>query len=94
MKFLAMARKVFEMIDKDYSGTITKVELVDAIQNEGEIVDFLQTSGNLTFRPGQHKRAKFPASKAPISAIFHSFRLILGRAIISRNGLEAWMCFS
>ncbi|KAH8060908.1 hypothetical protein JL720_13498 [Aureococcus anophagefferens] len=38
MKFLAMARKVFEMIDKDYSGTITKVELVDAIQNEGEIV--------------------------------------------------------
>ena len=43
--------------------------------------------------PGQHKRAKFPTSKAPISAVFHSFRLILGRAIISRNGLEAWMLF-
>ena len=43
--------------------------------------------------PGQHKRATFPTSKAPISAIFHSFRLIFGRAIISRNGLEAWMCF-
>ena len=42
---------------------------------------------------GQHKRAKFPTSKAPISAIFHSFRLIFGRAIISRNGLEAWMLF-
>jgi len=42
---------------------------------------------------GQHKRAKFPTSKAHISAVFHSFRLILGRAIISRNGLEAWMCF-
>ncbi|KAH8044517.1 hypothetical protein JL720_17069 [Aureococcus anophagefferens] len=41
--------------------------------------------------PGQHKRATFPTSKAPISATFHSFRLILGRAIISRNGLEAWM---
>ena len=42
---------------------------------------------------GQHERATFPTSKAPISAMFHSFRLILGRAIISRNGLEAWTCF-
>ncbi|KAH8047942.1 hypothetical protein JL720_15964 [Aureococcus anophagefferens] len=40
------------------------------------------------------KRAKFPTSKAPISAVFHSFRLIFGRAIISRNGLEAWMLVS
>jgi hypothetical protein len=39
--------------------------------------------------PGQDKRAKFPTSKAHISAVFHSFWLILGRAIISRNGLEA-----
>ena len=43
---------------------------------------------------GQQKGAKFPTSKAHISAVFHSFRLIFGRAIISRNGLEAWMCFS
>ena len=43
--------------------------------------------------PGQDKRAKFPTSKAPISAIFHSFRLIFGRAIISWNSLEAWMLF-
>ena len=42
---------------------------------------------------GQQKRAKFPTSKAPISADFHSFRLIFGRAIISRNGLDAWMLF-
>ena len=42
---------------------------------------------------GQQKRAKFPTSKAHISAIFHSFRLIFGRAIISWNGLEAWMLF-
>ena len=42
-------------------------------------------------RAGQDKRAKFPTSKAPISAVFHSFRLTFGRAIISRNGLEAWM---
>ena len=42
---------------------------------------------------GQDKRAKFPTSKAPFSAVFHSFRLIFGRAIISWNGLEAWMLF-
>jgi len=40
-------------------------------------------------RAGQEKGAKFPTSKAPISAVFHSFRLIFGRAIIFRNGLEA-----
>ena len=37
--------------------------------------------------------AKFPTSKAPISAVFHSFRLIFGRAIIDRSALEAWMLF-
>ena len=42
---------------------------------------------------GQQKGAKFPTSKAPFSAVFHSFRLIFGRAIISRNCLEAWMLF-
>ena len=46
-----------------------------------------------TCQPGQDKRANFPTSKAPISAISHSFRLTFGRAIISRNGLEAWMVF-
>ena len=43
--------------------------------------------------PGQDKRAKFQTSKPHISAVFHSFWLIFGRAIISRNGLEAWMFF-
>ena len=38
---------------------------------------------------GQEKRAKFQTSKAPLSAVCHSFWLIFGRAIISRNGLEA-----
>ena len=42
---------------------------------------------------GQQKSATFPTSKAPISAVFHSFWLTFGRAIISRNGLEAWMLF-
>ena len=38
---------------------------------------------------GQEKGAKFPTSKAHISVVFHSFRLISGRVIISRNGFEA-----
>ena len=38
---------------------------------------------------GREKGAKIPTSKAHISVVFHSFRLIFGRAIISRNGLEA-----
>ena len=42
---------------------------------------------------GQQKGAKFPTSKAHISAVFHSFWLIFGRAINSRNGLEAWTLF-
>ena len=46
------------------------------------------------FPAGQEKGAKFPTSKAHISAVFHSFRLIFRRAIISRNGLAAWMLFS
>ena len=51
------------------------------------------TRVSLEFKPtaGQDKRAKFPTSKPHISAVFRSFRLIFGRAIISRNALEAWM---
>ena len=58
-----------------------------------EFADVQEDDALLALGSGQQKRAKFPTSKAPISAIFHSFRLILGRAIISRNGLEAWMLF-
>ena len=43
--------------------------------------------------PGQDKRAKFPTSKPHISAVFHSFWLIFGRAIISWDSLEARMLF-
>ena len=41
-----------------------------------------------TSTTGQEKGAKFPTSKAHISVVFHSFWLIFGRVIISRNGLE------
>ena len=41
------------------------------------------------FFPGQQKGAKIPTSKAHISVDFHSFWLIFGRVIISRNALEA-----
>ena len=57
-----MARKIFEMIDKDYSGTITKEEMVDAVENDNEIVDFLQNSGNLIFKQLLHPKS---ASRRP-----------------------------
>ena len=49
----------------------------------------LGSGEELTHCSGQ----EFPTSKAPISAVFHSFRLMFGRAIISRSALEAWMLF-
>jgi len=67
--------------------------------NVGDLVGAFATRAALERAPfawsqsGQQKGAKFPTSKAHISAGFHSFRLIFGRAIISRNGLEAWMLF-
>ena len=48
----------------------------------------------VTSLAGQDKRAKFQTSKPHISAVFHSFWLIFGRAIISWNDLNAWMFFS
>ena len=50
-EFLAAARKVFEMIDKDDSGAITKAEIVTAVKEDEEVVDFLRNCGeeNLQF---------------------------------------------
>ena len=42
-------------------------------------------------RTGRQARATFPTSKAPSSTVVRSFRPILGRAIISRSALDAWM---
>jgi hypothetical protein len=64
---------------------------VHSVRDVGDVVKVLAALN--THEAGQQKRAKFPTSKAPFSAVFHSFRLIFGRAIISRNGLEAYMLF-
>ena len=45
-EFLTMARAVFDMIDKDQSGTLTKKEIVDAIANDKEVITFLNDCGN------------------------------------------------
>ena len=39
---------------------------------------------------GSTRVRRWPTSKAHISVAFHSFWLIFGRVIISRNGVEAW----
>ena len=45
-EFLTMARAVFDMIDKDQSGTLTKKEIVDAVAN-----DKARTRRPTTFNP-------------------------------------------
>ncbi|KAH8057471.1 Ca2-binding protein [Aureococcus anophagefferens] len=60
-EFLNAARKCFKMIDKDSSGTLTKDEIVKAVQEDKEVVKFLQTCGeeNLQFllQPKRLERA-------------------------------------
>ena len=59
-----------------------------------EFADVQEDDALLALGSGQQKRAKFPTSKAHFSAVFHSFWLIFGQAIVPRNGLEAWALYS
>jgi Ca2+-binding EF-hand superfamily protein len=43
--FVNAARKCFEMIDKDGSGTLTKVEIVKAVSEDPAVVTFLKNCG-------------------------------------------------
>ena len=51
------------------------------------LLKLLRYSRILELGAGQGKGAKFPTSKAPLSVVSQSFRLICGRAIISRSDL-------
>ena len=69
-------------------------KLEEEISRHSEILSALAPEAKTKRRasiPAREKGANFP--KAPIPAVFHSFRLMCGRAIISRNGLDAWMLF-
>ena len=46
LEFLNAAREVFQMIDKDDSGTLDKAEIVDAVKNNDEVIKFLSNCGN------------------------------------------------
>ena len=76
------------MIDLASCMTVKSAEYKAHKRNALEV-----STPDTTYPTGQHKSAKFPTSKPHISAVFHSFRLIFGRATISRNGVEAWMLF-
>ena len=60
-EFLNAARKCFDLIDVDCSGTLTKAEIVEAVQTNETVVSFLRTCGepNLQFltRPARLKKA-------------------------------------
>ena len=70
-------KEIFEGADAWY--------IVTELARGGELFDRLVERG--AYRGGKRART----SKAPISAAFRSFRPMFGRAIISRNGLDAWM---
>ena len=50
-EFLNAARKTFQMIDVDDSGTLTKAEIVESVKSNNEVINFLRTCGedNLQF---------------------------------------------
>ena len=83
-------------------GYCAPFDLAAAVLLVGGVVILLTWSENYGERAGgadssyaaREKGATFPTSKAPLSAVFHSFRLIFGRAIISRSALDAWMLLS
>ena len=60
-EFLNAARKCFDLIDVDCSGTLTKAEIVEAVQTNETVVSFLRTCGepNLQFllQPKRLERA-------------------------------------
>ena len=60
-EFLNAARHCFEMIDKDGGGTLSTAEIVEAVKNDAEVIDFLKNCGeeNLQFllHPPRLKKA-------------------------------------
>ena len=46
LEFLNAAREVFQMIDKDDSGTLDKAEVVAAVKNDKKVLKFLCNCGN------------------------------------------------
>ena len=60
-EFMAAAQKVFEMIDKDGSGSLAIDEITRAVKEDQEVIDFLENCGepNLQFllRPKRLKKA-------------------------------------
>ena len=45
-EFLGLARKAFQMIDKDDSGTLEKEEILRAVRADQEVINFLTNCGN------------------------------------------------
>jgi len=79
-----------EAVEKTF-GTVKRETMI--LQKHQKKLETIVNDDDPTSGPGREKSAKCPTSKAPLSAVFHSFRLIFGRAIISRSALEAWVLF-
>ena len=89
-------RKAHLAADEEYPAGRSRLEPVGVIvcamlMAVGSLGVIYDAGGSVV--EGATRGGKIPTSKAPSSVVFHSFRLILGRAVVSRDGLEAWMLF-
>ena len=103
-KFLSVSKQLSQFTETIYvvSSEMLSVVLILAIILVGHAVAFHISLGHaiagyrtffdsmMTLAPGRERAATFPTSKAPLSAVYHSLRLMFGRAIIPRSALEAW----
>jgi hypothetical protein len=80
--------KMTRLVAKNIGASVSAVDVRSLFATVGTVKEVRAVLGASS--TGQRKGAKFPT---PISAVFHYFRLIFGRAIISRSALEAWMLF-
>ena len=88
-EFLNAARKCFDLIDVDCSGTLTKAEIVEAVQTNETVVSFLRTCGepNLQFltRPARLKKALEVLDEDGSGEIdIHEWELAIQRGLAKR----------
>ena len=90
IKKLTAAGKFDASLDQKLNIEKVNVEVMVRWVNE-RLTELLGFEDDVVVNGGAGKARDIP--KAPLSAGFRSFRLILGRAIIPRSGLDASMRF-
>ena len=79
----------FSSVHANYDAGVRRAVEAAGRKADGVLLDL----GVSSRQQGSTRERNSQLQKTPFSAVFRSFRLIFGRAIISRIGLEAWMLF-